>query len=110
MLCYVRGAWSDAFFGTGTKGRVSLFVICATAGFTRGVSDPLFFEMSADVAHPAPASTAGSILTFIYHVVLAAALLVPAALLQNWALLATAAVMVCSAVLVAVSKVQYARR
>jgi hypothetical protein len=103
-------------------GHTGLMVLCAAAGVVRGVADPLFFEMTAEVvspflkhpyedpllffqrtrtflhpndhghlhfalallpfwslanrcltclmqAHPAPAGAAGSVLTFVYHVV-----------------------------------------
>ena len=84
--------------------------VCAAAGIARGVADPLFFEMSADVAHPAPAGTAGSVLTFVYHVVLVISLSIPSRILENTALPITAAVMVVCAALVMLSTVTYKRR
>lgn len=91
-------------------GKSGLMALCAAAGVVRGVADPLFFEMSADVAHPAPAGAAGSVLTFVYHVVLVISLSIPSRILKNTALPITAVVMAVSAVLVSFSKVSYKRR
>ena len=91
-------------------GKHGLMAVCAAAGIARGVADPLFFEMSADVAHPAPAGTAGSVLTFVYHVVLVISLSIPSRILENTALPITAAVMVVCAALVMLSTVTYKRR
>lgn len=46
--------------------RIGLLMVCILAGFLRGSSDPLFFEVAADTAYPQSAGTAGSILTFGY--------------------------------------------
>jgi hypothetical protein len=89
--------------------RATLMAICAAAGFVRGIADPLFFEISADVAYPAPAGTAGSILTFFYHVMLVISLSVPATFLNKWALLGTAMVMCCCFVLTSLTTVKYHR-
>ena len=72
--------------------------------------DPLFFELSAELAHPAPAGTAGSVLTLFYHVVLVASLSTPAKILSRYALIGTAVCMFVCAALVAFAKVEYKRR
>eukprot|EP00039_Didymoeca_costata_P022489 m.346798 g.346798 ORF g.346798 m.346798 type:complete len:453 (+) comp30398_c0_seq1:59-1417(+) len=92
------------------KGEALLFSICATAGFTRGIVDPLYFEMSADIAHPHPASTAGSILTLVYHVVLVISLSIPSGILAKWALTATAFVMLACTLLLTITQMKYPRR
>lgn len=45
-----------------------LLAVCTLAGAFRGAADPLFFELAAETAFPQPASTAGGVMTFLYHV------------------------------------------
>lgn len=89
----------------------SLLLVCTAAGFARGMSDPLFFELTAESAYPqSGAGTAGSVLTFGYHVALAISLFQPASVLKHWALSAMAVSMGVCALLVTVARVQYRRR
>lgn len=87
-----------------------LLVICTAAGFFRGMSDPLFFELSAEVVFPQSAGTAGSILTFWYHITLVMSLSLPDKVLQNWALIGMGGVIVVCIILLSMSKIRYVRR
>jgi hypothetical protein len=60
--------------------------------------------MVAAVAHPLPAGTAGGLLTFFYHFVLAVCLLVPPDVMQ-WSMTAMAVCCVFSAVLLLPARV-----
>jgi hypothetical protein len=73
-------------------------------GGVRGGGDPLYFEMVAAVAHPLPAGTAGGILTFFYHFVLAVCLLVPPGVME-WSMTAMAICCVFSAALLLPARV-----
>lgn len=87
-----------------------LLAICTAAGFFRGMSDPLFFEMAAETLFPQSAGTAGSILTFWYHVTLVVSLSVPAAVMMDSALMTMAGVTGVCVLLLALTRVEYVRR
>eukprot|EP00041_Stephanoeca_diplocostata_P008890 m.132997 g.132997 ORF g.132997 m.132997 type:complete len:487 (+) comp17519_c0_seq1:330-1790(+) len=92
------------------ESRAPLLVVCSLAGFFRGVTDPLFFELSAEAAYPFSAGTAGSVLTFGYHVALVISLSLPSSVLTRWSLTAMAVAMGFCTVLVVFARVQYQRR
>lgn len=77
-----------------------VLALVAFAGGVRGGGDPLFFEMIAAVGAPlgVPAGTAGGLLTFFYHFVLAACLLAPPSVM-NWSMAAMGVVCVLSGTL-----------
>ena len=61
-----------------------IVLVCGLAGFFRGGTDPLFFELAAELTHPRAAGLGGSVLTFFYHLLLVASLSVPASALNKW--------------------------
>ena len=87
----------------------ALAALCAAAGGLRGGADPLFFELSAELSHPAPAGTAGAVLTFWYHLALVAALSVPPAAMA-WSMVAMSAALGVAAALLLPVAVSYQRR
>lgn len=93
-------------------GYVGLLVIAGIAGLLRGGTDPLYFELSAEVVAPAsvPAGAAGGVLTFWYHIILCIFLSIPPSFLQNWTMISMAVLMVISALFLIPVKVQYTRR
>ena len=93
----------------GAAGLITLF---ALAGALRGGTDPLFFELCAEVAAPlgVPPGTAGAVLTFGYHVLLCVLLALPADFLQHWLFIAMAALMLASAAMLAPAHVAFTRR
>jgi hypothetical protein len=93
-------------------GYAGLMGVFAAAGLLRGGTDPLFFELSAEVSHPAgvPAGAAGGVLTFFYHVVLCGFLSTPPDILSRWTMVGMGALMAASAVLLIPLRVAYTRR
>lgn len=89
-----------------------LLALCGLAGLLRGGTDPLFFELSAEAVadRGVSAGTAGSALTFWYHLVLCLLLSVPPAPLQAAAMPAMALCLLLSAALLLPVKVAYTRR
>lgn len=90
----------------------TMLSICIAAGFLRGGSDPLFFELVAESVSTAgvPAGTAGAVLTFFYHVVLVILLAVPPTTLATITLPGMAVCLVISALMMIPSRVTYMRR
>ena len=84
--------------------------LCTLAGLLRGGCDPLFFELSAEAAHPATAATAGGVLTLWYHLVLVAMLSVPAGTLQAAVPVAMAGCMLVSSAMMVPVRIRYTRR
>jgi hypothetical protein len=87
----------------------ALVCICALAGLLRGGTDPLFFELAAELCYPAPAGAAGGVLTFVYHLVLVACLSLPPSAMA-WSMVAMSAALLVSAATLAPVRVRYARR
>ena len=88
----------------------ALVALCTLAGLLRGGCDPLFFELSAEAAHPATAATAGGVLTLWYHLVLVAMLSVPAGTLQAAVPVAMAGCMLVSSAMMVPVRIRYTRR
>jgi hypothetical protein len=90
----------------------SMLSLCIMAGFLRGGSDPLFFELVAESVSSVgvPAGTAGAVLTFFYHVVLVILLAVPPSFLATITLPGMAAACFIGALLMVPARVVYNRR
>jgi MFS family permease len=97
---------------SGPLGYAGMLAVATAAGLLRGGTDPLFFELSAEVVAPAgvPAGAAGGVLTFWYPVILCALLAAPPAFLKQYTMLGMAGLMGLSAVLLAPVRVTYTRR
>jgi hypothetical protein len=82
------------------------------AGFLRGGSDPLFFELVSESVSfvGVPAGTAGAVLTFFYHIVLVILLAVPPTTLATITLPGMAAACLIGALLMVPARVVYNRR
>lgn len=92
--------WSFATFLT----------MCGLAGLFRGATDPLFFELSAELTHPRPAGISGSVLTFFYHLLLVASLSVPSHILNKWTTTIMYSSMALCALLLLPIRPRYVRR
>ena len=90
----------------------TMLSLCVAAGFLRGGSDPLFFELVAESVSSkgVPAGTAGAVLTFFYHVVLVILLAVPPSTLATITLPGMAACLLIAALLMVPARVSYTRR
>ena len=90
----------------------TMLSLCIAAGFLRGGSDPLFFELVAESVSSkgVPAGTAGAVLTFFYHVVLVILLAVPPSTLATITLPGMAACLLIAALLMVPARVSYTRR
>ena len=95
--------------GSGGLSFAALVALCGLAGALRGGVDPLFFELSAEVAHPVPAGTSGGVLTLVYHLILVVCLSLPPGAM-NWSMVAMAAALLMSAAMLLPLKVEYVRR
>ena len=93
-------------------GYTGLLIMAGVAGLLRGGTDPLYFELSAEVVAKdnVPAGAAGGVLTFWYHIILCIFLSVPPTFLQNWTMISMAVLMVISALFLIPVKVEYTRR
>lgn len=101
--------WIGSFTsGWGQPG--ALIGLATLAGLLRGGTDPLFFEMAAEAAYPAPAGDAGGALTLFYHGILAIFLALPPSDLQLGIFPGMAISMLISAALMVVVKGRYPRR
>jgi hypothetical protein len=90
----------------------SMLSLCIMAGFLRGGSDPLFFELVSESVSSVgvPAGTAGAVLTFFYHIVLVILLAVPPTTLATITLPGMAAACLIGALLMVPARVVYNRR
>ena len=90
----------------------ALLWLCLRFHVCAGGTDPLFFELCAEVASPlgVPPGTAGAILTFGYHVLLCVMLSLPAPFLDHWTFVAMAALVALAGAMVAPVAVKYTRR
>lgn len=85
-------------------------MLCSLAGFSRGGLDPLYFELAAEVGHPAAAGLVGGLICFVYHASVIGFLAMPPALLDRWAMTVMPAAMVLSGGILVAARVTYARR
>eukprot|EP00040_Diaphanoeca_grandis_P013427 m.67874 g.67874 ORF g.67874 m.67874 type:complete len:492 (+) comp23882_c0_seq2:60-1535(+) len=90
--------------------RDALLTVCTLAGFFRGMTDPLYFELAAELLFPQSASTAGSILTFWYHITLVISLSMPAYIVSHYTLVAMPVTMATCLLLLMGTSVKYVRR
>lgn len=90
----------------------SLVAICSVGGLLRGGTDPLFFELTAEVgaAVGASAAVAGGFLTFFYHILLCIMLSIPASVLQAGTTIAMPTSLVVAVILLLPASVRYTRR
>lgn len=87
-----------------------LLAICIAGGFFRGMADPIFFELAAELTHPKPAGYAGSVLSVVYHATLVATLSTPPNDLQKFALMGMAAACLTVAIIMLFVTIRYKTR
>jgi len=89
---------------------VAIAAVSTLAGGFRGGLDPLFFELSTELAHPVPPGTVGGLLTMYVHLVMIAFLAIPSGVLDSAAMLSCAVTMLVCGAMVASVRETYNRR
>ena len=105
-IAFMPLAWAQ------NAGAPTLLVCATLAGLLRGGTDPLFFELTADVAASSGASAAagGGLLTLIYHVLLCAMLSLSPSTLQALSLPGMPIALILAALLLAPAKIPLGAR